>query len=60
MSSNATSSSMETERVSWTSAIDVTRRMDSSSATRASGTLTRRACSRSSAATVWRLFLTRW
>ena len=34
--------------------------MDSSSAIRASGTATRRACSRSSAATVCRLFFTRW
>ncbi len=50
----------DTDSVSCTSAIDATRRIDSSSAIRASGTDVRRACSRSSAATVCRLFFTRW
>ena len=59
-SSKSTSSSTDTDSVSCTSAIDCTRRIDSSSAARASGTATRRACSRSSAATVCRLFFTRW
>ena len=39
---------------------ELIRRIDSSNAERASGWLTRRACSRNNAATVCRLFLTRW
>ena len=46
--------------VSCTTAIAPTRRTASSSASRASGLSMRRACSRSSAATVCRLFFTRW
>ncbi len=60
ISSKVTSSSGICARVSCTIAIDPTRRTASSSAARPSGTRSRRDCSRSSAATVWRLFLTRW
>ncbi|VTR77981.1 hypothetical protein CHMI_02757 [Cellulomonas hominis] len=59
-SSNTTVSSRVWDSVSCTRAIVATRRMASSRAARASGTFIRRACSRSSAATVCRLFFTRW
>ena len=59
-SSKSTVSSKAWLSVSWTTAIAPTRRTASSSATRPSGTSIRRACSRSRAATVWRLFFTRW
>ena len=58
-SSRLTSSSTDMDSASCTSAIDDTRRTDSMSASRPSGLLVRRACRRSSAATVCRLFLTR-
>ena len=58
--SKSTRSSSDTASVSCTIAIEATRRTDSSSAVRAAGDSTRRACSRSSAATVCRLFFTRW
>ena len=48
------------ESDSWTSAIELTRRTLSASARRASGIAVRRACRRSRAATVCRLFFTRW
>ena len=48
------------DRVSCTSAIDEMRRTDSLSASRASSEVSRRDCSRSSEATVCRLFFTRW
>ena len=60
MSSNATFSSNDWLRVSCTKAMEPTRRTASSSASRASGTSMRRPCSRSNAATVCRLFFTRW
>ncbi len=60
ISSKSTISSGACDRVSCTIAIDPTRRTASSSAARASGAFIRLACSRSSAATVCRLFLTRW
>ena len=61
MSSKSTVSSKPWLSVSCTSAITPTRRTASSSATRpASPSGSRRACSRSSAATVCRLFFTRW
>ena len=59
ISSKSTISSGAWDRVSCTTAIDPTRRTASSSAARASGARSRRACSRSSAATVCRLFFTR-
>ena len=59
-SSTSTTSSRLPASVSCTTAIDATRRTDSSSAARAAGSVIRRACSRSSAATVCRLFFTRW
>ncbi len=59
-SSRLTSSSTDIDSASCTSAIDDTRRTDSISASRPSALLVRRACSRSSAATVCRLFFTRW
>ena len=55
----ATVSSTDWLSVSWTTAIVLTRRTASSSAARASGLAIRRLCSRSSAATDWRLFFTR-
>jgi hypothetical protein len=45
--------------VSWTSAMEEIRRTLSASASRASSDFSRRPCSRSSEATVWRLFFTR-
>ncbi len=60
MPSKSTISSGACDSVSCTIAIDPTRRTASSSAARASGACSRLACSRSSAATVCRLFLTRW
>ena len=60
IASNATDSSSDCDRISCTSAIDVTRRTDSCSASLASVSFIRRPCSRSSAATVCRLFFTRW
>ena len=59
-SSRLTSSSTDIDSASCTSAIDDTRRTDSINASRPSALLVRRACSRSSAATVCRLFFTRW
>ena len=58
--SKATRSSSVSDSVSCTSAMLDTRRTDSSSALRDAGSVMRRACSRSSAATVCRLFFTRW
>ena len=58
--SKSTASSLDIDSVSCTSAIEATRRTDSCRASRASGASTRRACRRSSAATVCRLFFTRW
>ncbi len=60
MSSKSTFSSTSWLSVSWTIAIEPTRRTASSSAAFASGESIRRAWSRSRAATVWRLFFTRW
>ena len=60
MPSKSTISSGAWDSVSCTIAIDPTRRTASSSAARASGACSRLACSRSSAATVCRLFFTRW
>ncbi len=60
MPSNSTASSLDIDSVSCTRAIDATRRTDSSSAALAAGMPTRRACRRSRAATVCRLFFTRW
>jgi len=59
-SSKSTVSSMVWERVSWTTAIVDTLRCASASALLVSGDPLRRAWSRSSAETVWRLFFTRW
>ena len=59
-SSRLTSSSTDIDSASCTSAIDDTRRTDSISASRPSALLVRLACSRSSAATVCRLFFTLW
>ena len=59
-SSRFTSSSTDIDSASCTRAMDDTRRTDSISASRPSALLVRRACSRSSAATVCRLFFTRW
>ncbi|CFR71201.1 Uncharacterised protein [Mycobacterium tuberculosis] len=58
-SSRFTCSSTDIDNASWTKAIDDTRRTDSISASRPSALDVRRACSRNSAATVCRLFLTR-
>ena len=58
--SNSTISSKAWASVSCTMAIEETRDIASLSATRASGEEMRRDCIRSSAATVCRLFLTRW
>ena len=60
ISSKSTCSSGDWLSVSCTIAIEPTRRTASSSAALASGASIRRAWSRSSAATVWRLFFTRW
>ena len=60
ISSKPTSSSAAALSVSCTIAIVPTRRTASSRAAFASGASIRRACSRSSAATVCRLFFTRW
>ena len=59
-SSRLTSSSTDIDSASCTWAIEATRRTDSISASRPSALLVRRACSRSRAATVCRLFFTRW
>ena len=59
MSSKSTISSEACASVSCTTAMDPTRRTASSRAALASGARSRRACSRSSAATVCRLFFTR-
>ena len=59
-SSRFTCSSTDIDNASWTNAIDDTRRTDSISASRPSALTVRRACRRSSAATVCRLFFTRW
>ena len=59
-SSRSTRSATEPDSDSCTSAIEFTRRTLSASARRASGIAVRRACSRSRAATVCRLFFTRW
>ncbi len=59
MSSKSTSSSGVWDSVSCTIAMDPTLRTASSSASLASGARVRRACSRSRAATVCRLFFTR-
>jgi hypothetical protein len=56
----STFSSTDAASASCTSAIDATRRTDSVSASWASLCGVRRACRRSSAATVCRLFFTRW
>ena len=60
MSSKSTTSSGAWDSVSCTTAIDPTRRTASSSAARASGARSRLDCRRSRAATVCRLFFTRW
>ena len=59
-SSNATVSSRLVDKVSCTSAMAPTRRPASSSAARPGPSSSRRDCSRSRAATVCRLFFTRW
>ena len=58
-SSRLTSSSTDIDRASCTWAMAATRRTDSINASRPSALLVRRACRRSSAATVCRLFFTR-
>ncbi len=59
-SSKQTTSSNPLDRISWTTAMAATRFWASVRALDASGEVVRRACRRSSAATVCRLFLTRW
>ena len=59
-SSRSTRSATDADSDSCTSAIELTRRTLSPSARRASGIAVRRACRRSRAATVCRLFFTRW
>ena len=58
-SSKSTCSSKDSDSVSCTIAIDPTRRTASASAAWPSGTVIRRPCIRSNAATVCKLFLTR-
>ena len=60
MSRNGTSSPASRDRISWTRAIDRTRRTDSSMAALASGDSSRRPWRRSSDEIVCRLFFTRW